>query len=166
MENYKVGMYGGKFMPFHKGHMYCIEKAVEQCEKVYVLLFYGGTDEVNILNYNNDEYLRYEKRLENIKKACNERFGNEKVIVKAIDVSKCKYENGEEDWDAETTLVLNAMGKMDAVYSSEPGYGAYFKRAYPWAKHILVDPKRETCPISGTKIRNMKSEEEKRKWMV
>ena len=35
-KKYKVGMYGGKFMPFHKGHMYCVEKAASMCEKLYV----------------------------------------------------------------------------------------------------------------------------------
>ena len=147
MKKYKVGMYGGKFMPFHRGHLYCIERAVEECEKVYVLLFYGGNDEINILKSSCDEDLSYKKRFDIIKKVCKERFGD-RVIVKLIDVTNCKLENGEEDWDAETPLVLDAMGKMDAVYSSEISYGAYFKRAYPWAKHVLVDPPREVWPIS------------------
>lgn len=166
MKKFKVGMYGGKFMPFHKGHMYCIEKAVEQCDKVYVLLFYGGTDEVNILKETDDERLQFEERLKTVEKACKERFGDKYVFVKLIDVSNCKTKNGDEDWDAETPLVLSSMGKMDAVYSSEPSYGEYFSRAYPWAKHILVDPPREVWPISGTKIRNMKNEEEKKIWTL
>ncbi len=27
MRSYKIGMYGGKFLPFHKGHRYCVEFA-------------------------------------------------------------------------------------------------------------------------------------------
>ena len=42
MKKYEIGMYGGKFMPFHKGHNYCIEVAAKECKKVYVILFAGG----------------------------------------------------------------------------------------------------------------------------
>ena len=42
-KEYKVGMYGGKFMPFHRGHLYCIQKAVEQCDKVIVSVFVNPT---------------------------------------------------------------------------------------------------------------------------
>ena len=166
VKQYAVGMYGGKFMPFHKGHFYCIEKALMQCEKVYVILFYGGADEEKILAQEKNDYLTVENRIKQIQFAMKEYFSQENVEFKLIDVSLCRDKNGEEDWDAETPLVLNAIGKMDAVYSSEPSYEAYFQRAYPWAKHILVDPPREVYPISGTKIRSMKDINEQKKWMV
>ena len=89
------------------------------------------------------------------------------VIPVLIDVSKCRYPNGEEDWDAETPLVRNVVGdKLDAVYSSEPSYDAYFKNAYPEAVHRIVDAKRIHFPISGTKIRNMKNIKERELWVV
>lgn len=147
MRKFKVGMYGGKFMPFHRGHLYCIQRALKDCELVYVLLFYGGDDEINILKNNNDESLNYNNRFEVIQKVCKGLYGD-RIIVKKIDVSKCKLPDGKEDWDAETPLVLKAMGKMDAVYSSEISYGDYYKRAFPWAEHVLVDPPREVWPIS------------------
>ena len=166
LKPFQIGMYGGKFMPFHKGHFYCIEKAVLQCEKVYVILFYGGVDEENILAHEKKDYLSVNERMKHIQNAIEKHFPHGEVELKLVDVSKCRDDKGEEDWDAETPLVLNAIGKMDAVYSSEPSYEAYFQRAYPWAKHILVDPPRVVYPISGTKIRNMKDAEERNKWIV
>ena len=68
-----------------------------------------------------------------------------------------------EDWDAETPLVLNACGKLNAAFSSEISYDEYFRRAYPWVEHVLVDPPRENFPISATMLRGM-TEEEARKW--
>ena len=62
MKQYKTGMYGGKFMPLHKGHNYCIETACAECEKVYVILFFGGADEMNILQNNKEEYLTVSQR--------------------------------------------------------------------------------------------------------
>ncbi|MBR6914254.1 MAG: adenylyltransferase/cytidyltransferase family protein, partial [Treponema sp.] len=28
----KTGFFGGKFMPFHKGHLHCIEVAAKICD--------------------------------------------------------------------------------------------------------------------------------------
>ena len=163
-KKYKVGFFGGKFIPFHLGHLYCVEKMSEQCEKGYVILFGGGDQEIEILSKNHDDSLRLDNRWSNVCKVALQYFDN--IIPIYIDVSNCKLPDGTEDWDAETPLVLDRIGKMDVVYSSEPSYDAYFKKAYPWAKHVLVDPPRIIYPISATMIRNMKTEEEKSKWRI
>lgn len=165
-KKFKVGFYGGKFIPFHKGHDYCIRCASSQCEKVYVILFYGGDDELKIFETLSDEdkkLFTLEKRLERLNEICKN-YGN--VEVALIDVTDVKNPDGSEDWDGETPLVLNVTGKMDAVYSSEISYDEYFRRAYPWAEHVLVDPPRENYPISGTKIREMKDSERRKLWML
>ena len=164
MKKYKVGMIGGKFLPLHKGHDYCIQVASKECEKVYAILFYGGVDEERILKKKKEEYLSVEVRkchlIERTKKYTN-------VIPTFIDVSTCRTKDCEEDWDMETPLVREIVGKrLDAVYSSEPSYDNYFKRAYPEAVHRIVDEKRIHFPISGTKIRNMNNEKEREKWIV
>ena len=64
----------------------------------------------------------------------------------------------------ETPLVLDVCGHFDAVFGSEPSYAPYFRRAYPWAVYIQVDPPRIHYPISGTRIRE--SWEENRSWMI
>ena len=164
MKKYKVGMYGGKFMPFHKGHLYCVEMAAKQCEKLYVLLFHGGEQELKILKERpNDDWLKLESREKHTREACK-RFKN--VEVKVIDITKCKNADGTENWDMETPLVLEACGKLDAVFGSEPDYGGYFKRAYPDAEFVVIDTDRKKVPISATMIRNMKSEEERKKWII
>ena len=164
MKKYKVGMYGGKFMPLHEGHNYCLEKASKECEVVYAILFYGGADEEKVLENNKEEYLSVKVREEHVINL-SKQYNN--VLPVMIDVSSCRLPNGEEDWDQETPLVRKVVGeKLDAVYSSEPHYGEYFKRAYPEAEHRIVDAKRIHYPISGTKIRNMNDLKEREKWIV
>jgi len=167
-KKYRIGMYGGKFMPFHLGHQYCLQKAAEECSRVYAILFYGGNDEIEIMEKaNNPEYLSVEYRKEQLIKACSKLRSESHVIPILIDVTECKLADGSEDWDAETPLVRAVVGdQLDAVYSSEHSYGEYFKRAYPEAEHRLVDPPRITYPISGTQIRNMNNKEEQIEWMV
>lgn len=36
MKKYKIGIVIGRFQPFHLGHKYVIEKALEYCEKIYI----------------------------------------------------------------------------------------------------------------------------------
>ncbi len=164
---YKIGMYGGKFLPFHKGHRYCVETAAKECEIVYVLLFWGGADEEIILKEHPEEYLSVEERTKQMYKICEDASAYAKIIPALIDIRKLRTPDGKEDWEAETPLVRNILGnQLDAVYSSEESYGEYFSHAYPEAIHRLVDVKRIHYPISGTEIRNMKEEEERAEWII
>ncbi|MBR4631539.1 MAG: adenylyltransferase/cytidyltransferase family protein [Treponema sp.] len=158
----KTGFFGGKFMPFHKGHLHCIEVAAKICDKVYVILF--DSPEQRPLEHGTqiDGLLTVAAREIQIKESIK-KFPN--VEYRYLNTDACVDEDGKEDWDKETPLVLELIGnKFTYVFSSEPSYDAYFKRAYPWATHIIVDEKRISVPISGTEIRSM-SLEEALKWI-
>ncbi len=165
MKKYKSGMYGGKFMPFHKGHLLCVDRAASECEKVYLILFINGVQEQEIIETatsDDKNLLSIESRIKVIEEV-SKLYSN--VIPIVIDVLECRTNDNLEDWDKETPLVLEKCGKFDAVYSSEISYGPYFSRAYPYAKHVLVDPPRKIVPISATEIRNMKKNE-REKWLI
>lgn len=167
MKRYKIGMYGGKFLPFHKGHRFCIETAALECELVYVILFWGGADEEKIRRAHPESWLSVEERTIQLYRVCEacERFA--RVIPSRIDISDLRLPDGSEDWEAETPLVRALTGeRLDAVYSSEESYGEYFSRAYPEAVHRLVDVNRIHYPISGTELRAMEKETDRRKWTI
>ncbi len=161
--NETIGFYGGKFLPMHKGHLYCIDTAAKKCDHVVVIMFVNGDDELNVLKTQSDKSLSVEARIKQAKRVCS-LYPN--VEFHIIDVLNLKLPDGSEDWDAETPLVRQYVPHMDYVFSSEPSYGEYFSRAYPEATHIIVDAKRKTYPISSTMIRAMKMIKEKEQWMV
>lgn len=163
-KKFKVGMYGGKFMPMHKGHLYCIDVASKECDIVYIILFYGGEQEQSIMaqDFSKDQDLKIINRIHQLWRVAG-KYTN--VIPIFIDISKCRLSDGTEDWDAETPLVLACCGHLDAVYGSEPSYADYFARAYPGAVYRCLDPDRKELNISATMIRNM-NKEERKEWMV
>ena len=165
METKKIeGFYGGKFFPMHLGHLLCIQTMAKQCDHGVVILFVNGEGECDYLkDHIKTEDLNVENRIEQVKKVC-QFFPNLEYHV--IDCTTLRNPDGTEDWDAETPLVRQFCPHIDYVYSSEPDYDAYFKRAYPEATHILVDVPRIKVPISSTMIRNMINEEEKEKWRI
>ena len=160
-------MYGGKFLPFHKGHNYCVQVAAKECDTVYVILFWGGCDEERIRAQHPETYLSVEARESQLYQICESNNHLARIIPATIDISGLRLPDGTEDWDAETPLVRAVLGnRLDAVYSSEKSYDAYFKRAYPEAVHRLVDVPRIHWPISGTMVRGMNTEEERDKWTI
>ena len=157
------GFFGGKFLPMHKGHLYCIDTASKQCDHVTVIMFTGGDEELRICSQRRDEILDVNFRTKQLERIC---ALYQNVECHVVDVTNLKLPDGTEDWDAETPLVRRFVPKMDYVYSSEPSYGEYFARAYPEAAHIIVDAERKTYPISSTLIRAMKELKEQKNWMV
>ena len=152
-------------MPFHLGHLYCIDTAAKECDRVCVILFVNGADEQRIMRAL-PPGIDFSDREECVRAACA-KYDNVRIAV--IDVANCRTPDGQEDWDAETPLVINECGKFDAVYSSEISYDEYFKRAYPFAEHRLVDPPRIVYPISGTMIRDMEINgmiQEAKRWRI
>lgn len=158
-----TGFFGGKFMPLHKGHLYCIDTAAKQCDKVIVVMFINGDEEIEIMKSYNDKELQVDSRTDQLRRVC-EFYDNVKFEI--IDDAYCRTPEGANDWWMETAIIRKWIPVMNYVYSSESSYDKFFREAYPEAKHIIVDEKRIIYPISGTMIRAMRILEEKQKWMV
>lgn len=155
---YRTGFYGGKFMPFHKGHLHCAQYALSECEKVYVALFYNSLEEKQILAdpsrcVFDPHFLQWRLRLLVIQRELAA-FPNVEVI--AVDCERAHayaIEHGVSEWEGEAHEIIERIGCFDVCYSSRPEMDGVFRKTYPWAEHRIIDRDRSIMNIRGALIR-------------
>ena len=124
-KTYKKGFYGGKFLPFHKGHAHCIVEAAGICEELFVLLFINTDEEKAIFKAGAfrcpKAVLTPDYRVNAMTRFCLT-MKNVRLVV--LDCN-CIYSSDSplSTWEQEIPFVLDAVGNdFDAVFSSEPSY--------------------------------------------
>jgi len=143
-----VGMYGGKFLPPHLGHVYAMTLAASMVDELHVVVSHDHKYEMKLCEGGKLPHMPW-----------NQRYRWWQQITKHLPnvVVHTVYEEqtGQfSDWENGRYAIELAVGKkIDAVFSSENEYDTYFKLLYPEAEHILLDVERKKYPISGTKLR-------------
>ena len=149
MENKKtVGFIGGKFLPFHLGHIYVVLAASNQVDELYVVLSSSKNRDKELCKRDGIKYIPADVRLSWIGESLNN-ISNVKIVHIEDDHWDADY-----DWEEGANLIKKAIGKpIDFVFSSENSYNDFFKKYYPDSKHVVVDDKRKTVTISATEMR-------------
>ena len=149
------GFYGGKFLPFHRGHLHCILEASSRVDELHVILFHSGKEEREALEQGTkfgNQYLTPKIREMVIRK---ELRSFEHIKVHSIDCSRIPTDLYLTSWEKEALEVEKVIGTFDYIFSSEPTYEPIFSKLYPHAKHLLIDVDRTLVPISGTTLREV-----------
>lgn len=131
-----IGFTIGKFAPFHKGHQFLIETALNEMEEVYVVIY--DTDVIDI---------PVEERAKWIK----ELYPN--VNVRYAYNSPKQYGLDDESVNIQMQYLSNLIKDIPVThfYSSEP-YGEKVAK-YLNIENRIVDKERKCVPISATLIR-------------
>lgn len=135
----KTGLYLGKFAPLHKGHQYVIETALDEVDKL-ILIIYDEPEVTDIPLSTRTEWIR--------------------DLYPDVDVIQAWGGPDEEGYTEElknaheeyVESLLPDDVRIDRFYSSEP-YGEHMSESLD-ALDRRVDENREKVPISGTKVRN------------
>lgn len=149
MSKRKVGMFGGKFLPFpHLGHVYAMIKASTMVDELHVVVSHDTAFEKELCSAGNVSFVNYTMRLRWWTQLTKDL---PHVNVHAV----YEEQTGQfSDWERGREGILKAIGKeIDVVFSSEHAYTSIFEKLYPQAKHVIIDAKREHYSISGTQIR-------------
>lgn len=146
-----IGLYGGKFFPFHKGHLESIMQAQSMVDVLFVVV--GFDPEYDKLLCEGTKFKHVDERVRErwITEELRD-FPNIRVLA--------HYEKRCDDYmtnplvaEAYKELLPKIGGKVDLVFSSESEYEEYFEKYLPMAKHVVLDEDRSTYPISATQIR-------------
>ena len=132
----KIGFTIGKFAPLHKGHQYLIEKALEEMDEFYVVIY--ETDKINISIEERAQWIKQKYKDVKILYAYNppNQYGLDK---KSVNI-QMKY----------LSAIIKGIN-FTHFYSSEK-YG-YCVAKYLKINEVTVDRKRIKNPISSTRIR-------------
>lgn len=146
-----VGFVGGKYLPFHQGHVYMIMAASNLVDKLYVVLCSGDKRDKELCERDGIKYMPSEVRMSWIGKTLND-LDNVEVINVKDDYSESEYDT--KGWEEGSIAIIDAIPeKITHVFSSEHEYGEHFSKYYPEAEHIVIDSGREVVNISATEIR-------------
>lgn len=141
-----IGFYGGKFLPFHMGHLNLIVEASLTVDRLYVVLTYNRERDRLICEKDGFESVEPTRRAAWIGEAVS---GLDHVEVLTVEDFDTEY-----DWDAGAEAIKRAIGhNIDTIFSSEPDYDPVFKRNYPGARHIVMDSERLKISVSASDIR-------------
>lgn len=146
----KVGFIGGKFLPFHNGHLYATMEAYNYVDKLYVIVFSSPIRDRILCQRDGIKYMPGDIRCSCISEELND-FPN----IEVLNIEdQCSEKEEEYDWDEGAMFVKARIPEtITHVFSSEPSYDKYFAKNYPTAEHIVIDESRKTVPISATAIR-------------
>ena len=100
----KVGLVVGRFQPFHKGHLYLIEKALEVSDRIIIAI--GSS---NIRNKENP--LNYKTRVEMLKKVITEESLEDRVLK----IIPSPDDPSDDVW---LEKLLKKAGKFDIAFGN------------------------------------------------
>lgn len=143
-----VGFVGGKFLPFHNGHMYLILEASGLVDKLYVVLSSSKNRDEELCRRDGMKYVPAEVRLSWLGAA----FSN----IENIEIIHVEDDQLEDnyDWAEGSRMITQSIPEqITHIFSSEQSYDRIFKKYYPNAEHVIIDHQRNTVDISATKIR-------------
>lgn len=140
-KEYAVGLIYGRFQPFHKGHRYLFQKALQSIDKIVI-----GIGSVNIKDENNP--YNFKKR----KKMLEEFVYHEKIEGKVLKIVPLDDIPSDDEW---LLMTLRQTGKIDVVAGNNEWTNGIFEKAgYP----ILVIPHYKRYLLEGYKIRKLMKE--------
>lgn len=141
----KIGAYVGKFLPPHIGHMSVIDKALEECDKLCVVLSDNPEKSKKICDRDNFPYFDSKTRLNWIKK---EYKNNKKIKFYIIDESKLKNPHDMEEY---AQLFWESVDEDVNVKYADESYRELNEKFFPECKFVPLN--RDLIPIHGTDIR-------------
>lgn len=147
---YKIGVFPGKFLPPHRGHLNAIINAVTKCEKLYVVVSDHPELTKRLCDEANIKLMDLKLRAKWLSIEL-QNFDHIKVIMLNEDGIP-EYPYGWKQWSERLKRLIPE--RFDVIFGGETEYQEQHNMNFPNVKYEIYDCNRERYPISATKIRS------------
>ena len=146
---YKTGVYFGRFLPPHRGHLYQMIEASTRCEHLVVVISDNWKQTRDICEEAGMPVVSYRLRKQWISQQIQD---IDHISVEVLDETDIPvYPQG---WEAWSQRMREVVGKpIDAFFVGDVESSETLAKYFPEAEVVLFDPKRTRYPISATDIR-------------
>lgn len=144
-QKYKTGLIIGRFQPFHNGHAYLFEKALELCSEIII-----GVGSSNMKNKDNP--FSYEERVLMLQEFIKKNNLEERVIL----IFPSPDMESDDEWLED---VLAKAPEFNIVIGNNDWVNGIFEKA---GYKVLLVPEYKRFLYEGTKIRELMRE--KKDW--
>lgn len=146
---HKTGVFVGKFLPPHRGHLSQIINSATQCETLYVVVSDNRKATGKICF---DARLPLMSADLRVKWLSQELQGFEHIKIALLDETDIfEYPYGWDEWSKKLKSTIKE--KIDVIFCGDSEYEDGYNMYFPDAEFKLFDYKRERYPISATLIR-------------
>lgn len=146
---FRTGVYFGRFLPPHRGHLYQMISASTQCEHLVVVISDNMEETKRICEKSNLPEISYRLRKQWISQQLQDM---PHISVKVLDESNIPtYPNGWEQWSKQMREIVGAP--IDAFFVGDDEYAEPLQTYFTDCQVVCFDPSRTRYPISATDIR-------------
>ena len=146
---YQTGVYFGRFIPPHRGHLYQIIQASTRCEKLIVVISDSRTETEALCREAGLPVITYQLRKQWLAQQVQDMAHIEVRVLDETDLPA--YPDGWPQWAARMRDVVPEP--IDAFFVGDRDYEETLQAYFPESRIELFDPTRTRYPISATEIR-------------
>lgn len=146
---YKTGVYFGRFLPPHRGHLYQIIQASTRCEKLIVVISDNRRQTEELCRADALPVITYQLRKQWLAQQVQDMSHIEVRVLDETDLPV--YPDGWPQWAERMRQVVPEA--ISAFFVGDRDYDEPLQHWFPESAIELFDPTRTRYPISATEIR-------------
>lgn len=144
----KTGVFPGKFLPPHRGHITAILRAHALCDELYVVISERSEE---------DGLLCQQAGLPYISGVLRQRWLSQELQglgIKVLLQNDDDFAPFPQGWAEYAAALKNSVPvQFDIIFGGEESYRSGHQQHFPDIAYRVLDPQRTQWPISGTEIR-------------
>lgn len=144
-----TGLFIGKFLPPHKGHLEAIKQAKQNCSHLIVIVCFEPLRTKRLCDEMGVAFISLNQR----KNWIQQQLNDPEIEFLTLDESGItSWPEGWGEWSKRVKSTLKNR-KIDYIFGNERRYIDGYKKWFKESEYVLLDPDRKKVSISSSQIR-------------